>query len=79
MPNNKPLSRDPRIDPRPGDVLLLGNNRISVTELTKQRVLYELTTEGAKSVIERMPMNCSLYLNFWEEVVDKAEVIHASK
>jgi len=68
--------RDPRVNPKVGDVLLMGVNRVTVTERTSRRILYTLTIERGASPIYRIPMHCGLYLNRWKEVVEHAEVIH---
>ncbi len=72
-------ARDPRVDPRPGDVLTLGSNRVEVTERTSRRILYTLTVPAARMSINALPMHCGLYLSRWQMVVENAEVIHASE
>ncbi len=71
--------RDPRSDPKAGDVLVIGDSRIEVTERTARRILYKLTFLRPRSPIDSAPMNCGLYLNRWKEVVENAEVLHAAE
>ncbi len=75
MPPTDPMTpqpcRDPRVDPKPGDVLVLGNNRIEVTERTARRVLYTLKPSKSGA------LHCGLYLSRWQMVVENAEVLSA--
>jgi hypothetical protein len=76
MTNDATPKRDPRKEPKAGDVLIEGRNRIEVTSRKGARVLYSLTSLPATSSTDRIPMECGLYLNRWREVLKNAEVIH---
>jgi len=69
MPN-----RDPRVDPRPGDVLIYGPQwqmeRAEVLGLVNGEIAYRYRVGGSVFL-------CSL--NEWQDLMRGAEVIHAAE
>jgi hypothetical protein len=65
-------TRDPRIDPQPGDVLIYGpqwqRSRIEVREVRDGCVLAVMDGRG----------DCLYYPNQWREWMADAEVLHAA-
>jgi hypothetical protein len=69
--------RDPRTDPKPGDVLRDLPFVLTVTRF-ERRVFYRLSHPGARGV-NAIPMDCNQTLKRWREVVKNAEVLHAAE
>jgi hypothetical protein len=67
------MKRDPRIDPKPGDIVIFGPQwqleQYKVLKNSGVDVRYQMITSGAMQL-------CSL--NQWRRWAENAEVIHAS-
>lgn len=68
--------RDPRVNPKPGDVLRDGVHRISVTTVDRQ-IRYTLTRSNGYG-INAIPMHCHMAKKSWREWAKNAEVIDAA-
>jgi hypothetical protein len=66
------MKRDPRVDPRPGDVVIYGpqwqRSRVEVTEICNGFVLAVIDGRG----------DCVYHPNQWREWMVDAEVIHVA-
>jgi FKBP-type peptidyl-prolyl cis-trans isomerase 2 len=75
-------SRDPRLTPRVGDVLIVGKGsrrmRVEVTQITDKRVTSVCAQPWAGSPIYAMPIGGSHSLTEWVKMVTNAEVGHAN-
>lgn len=72
--------RDPRVDPKEGDILLApGNNRLEVFQRKPNRILYKLTSVKPIYPTDAIPMQCGAYLKDWKKITKEAEVIRAAE
>ena len=71
------MSRDPRFDPMPGDVLsrMDGPTQVLATVITAgKRVQYRLTDPLGKDRIYRIPLTCSMKIEQWRTWAATAKV-----
>ena len=69
------MSRDPRVDPQPGDVLILGDHDVHITDITVRlpkaaEVRYSVPRKYKSGVM------CECTLSQWRLVMTSAKVVH---
>jgi hypothetical protein len=70
------MTRNPRIDPKPGDVLTLPIGRYEVTKASNRKVWFNFTQPGVRHIMYNIPMACKDTLPEWRKRMRDAEVLH---